>query len=484
MTEHFGFFDAIQDSNGHYDREYNAQQWNEPFRALVTTGVMKGAYNQLEVTVNGANMVSTVKSGIAFIEGRFYFNDALVDLTHDTEVMGLSRIDRIVVRMDSRTEARHVKTFIKKGVPAASPVPPVLTQTQQLYEISLAQVRVVGGQTYIAANGVTDERGKDVICPWAGSNILPNFNADGLAQLIAEVESLSGDVMLENGKSVQFLGDYNTVVKSGYYNGSATFGATNLPPGSSSSYLVEVIAWSGYNNGSITQIARDSNNPWNPWFRQGFSGGASWNPWTRPINANGSVIYINPTLGTDAPDKGWGPNENAFKTASYAVNSISKFNLRDVTVNLAAGTYPQISLGDFIGARINMKGAGTSLTTVHAIDATNCDSIMVQDLGLTRGLDFRNVGNFLVQSITKDTSYNNHGLYCLGSKGAVFSSRISNCVSMAGIKADNGSDIMLDSITGTGNGIGIEAEVSVVRRRSTTITGTTPTRAVNGGQIL
>lgn len=176
MTEHFGFFDAIQDSNGHYDREYNAQQWNEPFRALVTTGVMKGAYNQLEVTANGSNMTSSVKSGIAFIEGRFYFNDALVDLIHDTEVMGLSRIDRIVVRMDSRTEARHVKTFIKKGVPAASPVPPVLTQTQQLYEISLAQVRVVGGQTYITANAVTDERGKDVICPWAGSKILPNFD--------------------------------------------------------------------------------------------------------------------------------------------------------------------------------------------------------------------------------------------------------------------------------------------------------------------
>ncbi len=211
MTEHFGFFDAIQDSNGHYDREYNAQQWNEPFRALVTTGVMKGAYNQLEVTANGANMVSSVKSGIAFIEGRFYFNDALVDLIHDTEVMGLSRIDRIVVRMDSRTEARHVKTFIKKGVPAASPVPPVLTQTQQLYEISLAQIQVVGGQTYIAANAVTDERGKDVICPWAGSKILPNFDNSTLQELI-ENQYTDGPY------AKSYSGDLNNLVESGLYS--------------------------------------------------------------------------------------------------------------------------------------------------------------------------------------------------------------------------------------------------------------------------
>lgn len=176
MTEHFSFFDAIQDSNGHYDREYNAQQFTDYFKSLVTTGVMKGAYNQLEVTANGANMVSAVKSGVAFVEGRYYYNDALLQLTHDTEVVGLSRIDRIVVRMDLSTEARHVKAFIKKGVPSNNPVAPTLTQTPTVYEISLGQVRIVGGQTFIATNAVTDERGKDVICPWAGSKILPNFD--------------------------------------------------------------------------------------------------------------------------------------------------------------------------------------------------------------------------------------------------------------------------------------------------------------------
>ena len=203
-------------------------KWN-PF-VVVPSGAMKGAYNQLEVTANGANMVSSVKSGIAFIEGRFYFNDALVDLIHDTEVMGLSRIDRIVVLMDSRTEARHVKTFIKKGVPSTNPVPPTLTQTPAVYEISLAQVRVVGGQTYIAANAVTDERGKDVICPWAGSKILPNFDNSTLQELI-ENQYTDGPY------AKSYSGDLNNLVKSGLYSVPAN--TPNAP--TTNTQLVEVL---------------------------------------------------------------------------------------------------------------------------------------------------------------------------------------------------------------------------------------------------
>lgn len=187
MTEHFSFFDAIQDSNGHYDREYNAQQFTDYFKSLVTTGVMKGAYNQLEVTTNGANMESSVKSGIAFVEGRYYYNDSLLELTHDTEVVGLSRIDRIVVRLDLNTENRYVRAFIKKGTPSTNPIPPTLTRNSTVYEISLAQVKIIGGQTFIAVNAVTDERGKNDICPWAGSNILPSYNENALATHISNL---------------------------------------------------------------------------------------------------------------------------------------------------------------------------------------------------------------------------------------------------------------------------------------------------------
>ncbi|WP_052130232.1 tail fiber protein [Ureibacillus sinduriensis] len=199
MAEKFRFFDAVEDENGVYDREYNAQEFTDYFKALVTTGIMKGAGNQLAVTTNGSSMITSINTGIAFILGRYYENDSPLELTHDTETVGNNRIDRIVIRMDLSTEARYVKAFIKKGVPSTNPIAPNLTQTANLYEISLAQIKIVGGQTYIAVDDVRDERGTDVICPWAGSNILPNFNDEALAELVAQVEGLENQKARPNG---------------------------------------------------------------------------------------------------------------------------------------------------------------------------------------------------------------------------------------------------------------------------------------------
>lgn len=190
MTEHFSFFDPVLE-NGLPDRDYNAQQFTDYFESLVTTGLMKGSGNQLIVGTSGSNMVTTIDTGVAFLVGRRYENDSLLSHTHDTETLGKNRIDRIVIRMDLNTDARHVKSFVKKGVASASPVAPALTQTPNVYEISLAQVKVIGGQTFINKVDVVDERGKDIICPWAGSNIFPNFDdtsigkPNGIAQLDA-----------------------------------------------------------------------------------------------------------------------------------------------------------------------------------------------------------------------------------------------------------------------------------------------------------
>lgn len=199
MAEHYSFFDPVEIEPGVFDREYNAQEFTDYFGDLITTGIMKGAFNQLEVTTNGTNMVSSIDTGVAFIEGKRYFNDSPLELTHDTETLGKSRIDRIVIRMSLSTEARYVRAFIKKGVASTNPVPPSLQRDNRVYEISLAQVLVVGGQTYIGVNDVTDERGKDIICPWAGSNILPNFNDEALADLVAQVEGLETQKGTPNG---------------------------------------------------------------------------------------------------------------------------------------------------------------------------------------------------------------------------------------------------------------------------------------------
>lgn len=176
MAEEFGFYDPVLLPDGTYDREYNAKNFSVPFNALINTGVMKGEMNELAVTNDGLGMITKIDTGIAFINGRYYKNTSFKTHQHDTESVGVSRIDRIVIRMNEETDYRSTLSYVKKGAPSANPVPPALIQTESIYEISLAQVKIVGGQTFIAVNAVTDERGKAVICPWAGSNILPNFN--------------------------------------------------------------------------------------------------------------------------------------------------------------------------------------------------------------------------------------------------------------------------------------------------------------------
>ncbi|MEH6941535.1 pyocin knob domain-containing protein [Bacillus sp. JJ722] len=224
MAEISRFFDSVTeviDGIVYYDRDYNAQGFTDYFRTLVTTGVMKGAGKQLNVTANGSNMITNVDTGTAFIEGRHYENTEPLLLTHDTETIGLSRIDRIVIRMDLSPEARIVRAFIKKGVPSANPVPPALTQTFNLYEISVAQVKIVGGQTFIATDAITDERGTDIICPWAGSKILPNFDNEALQELVEN--------QVNDGKySKKFSGDLNNLTTTGFYS-CDPIDTTNLP---------------------------------------------------------------------------------------------------------------------------------------------------------------------------------------------------------------------------------------------------------------
>jgi len=172
MAEKYMFFDSADPVNP--DRTYNAEEFTDYFSAIITTGIMQGEAEELKVSVSGSNMVSTVGTGIAFINGKYYQNDGPLGLTHDTQSIGVNRIDRVVIRLDLNTENRYVRAFVKKGQASSNPSPPVLTRSGNIYEISLAQVLVRGGQTYIAAGDVTDERGVPEVCPWATSKIIPD----------------------------------------------------------------------------------------------------------------------------------------------------------------------------------------------------------------------------------------------------------------------------------------------------------------------
>ncbi|KAA0941690.1 hypothetical protein FQ087_20935 [Sporosarcina sp. ANT_H38] len=159
------------------------------FGKLITDGVMKGEANMLKVETSGSNMNTVVDTGTAFLKAREYENDSELSLTHEVEALGKSRIDRVVIRLMLNVDYREARAFVKKGVAGLAPVVPQLERTDDVYEISLAQVKVIGGQTYINVADVVDERGKEDVCPWAGSKILPNFDDVALAELVEKVNT-------------------------------------------------------------------------------------------------------------------------------------------------------------------------------------------------------------------------------------------------------------------------------------------------------
>lgn len=278
MTEHFGFFDAVQDSNGNYDREYNAEQFTVPFDALVTNGIVRSAYEQLEVVTSGSNMISRVKSGIAFIEGHHYFNDGIINLTHDVEVLGMDRIDRIVIRKDSNPDARYVKAFIRKGLPSTNPVPPTLTRNENIYEISLAQVRIVGGQGFIST--ITDERGTVNIGPWAGSDILPSYDDNLLAQHVNNGEihvtqtqkNIWDNKVFENGLFISGSVNFDNLEWNKISQVGDVTSAQNAPPVSYGILITNKPTNSGFGfqrfvKHDIEYLRFHSNGTWSAWKR-------------------------------------------------------------------------------------------------------------------------------------------------------------------------------------------------------------------------
>lgn len=151
MAEEYSFFNSVSG-----DREYTAEQFTTYFKQFLTSGLYhKNNVPSLKVTI-ASGLQTNLEAGSAYLEGYMYKNTDNLLLTHAAADATNPRIDRVVIRLDRTVGSRFVKAFVKAGTPASSPLPPALTRNNDIYEISLSQVRVNAGATTIAS--VKDER--------------------------------------------------------------------------------------------------------------------------------------------------------------------------------------------------------------------------------------------------------------------------------------------------------------------------------------
>lgn len=163
MAITYGFFNAIKQSDGSYDRTYNADQMSLYFEGLVSDGVYENVGDAMQV-VASTGMEVQVKSGRMLIGSKWVKNDAAYQITLNSSHVTLNRYTAIVVRLDLST--RTISIIAKDGDNATDPTKPTMTNSQTIKEMCLAYIYVGRGVTSISQANIEDTRPDNNVCGW------------------------------------------------------------------------------------------------------------------------------------------------------------------------------------------------------------------------------------------------------------------------------------------------------------------------------
>ncbi len=154
------FFDSVENDNSYY-----ADDFAEFFRMFLKDGVWQMGDN---LAVSPGNALSVVVGyGAAMVQGYGYWLKDDNSGEKQLNLVGASaqpRIDRIVLRLDTSLQTRKVLLAVLTGEAAAQPMAPSLTRNGNIYELSLAQVRVGANALSILPEQIVDERADASLC--------------------------------------------------------------------------------------------------------------------------------------------------------------------------------------------------------------------------------------------------------------------------------------------------------------------------------
>ena len=163
MAITYGFFNAIKQTDGTYDRTYNAEQMSGYFEGLVSDGVYENVGDAMQVIASGGMQVQ-VKSGRMLIDSKWLKNDAAYSIDITPAHVTLNRYTAIVARLDK--SARTISIVAKDGENATDPVKPAISDTVSVKEMCLAYIYVGRGVTEITQSAIEDTRPDTNICGW------------------------------------------------------------------------------------------------------------------------------------------------------------------------------------------------------------------------------------------------------------------------------------------------------------------------------
>ena len=155
-------FDAVEGVDGTPDRIFYAEDFANYFKQFIGNGIYPNPSTNLQVQSINNNMVLTVQSGSAFINGYGYINNEPLEVMISTANSAYARIDIIVLQLSYID--REIKVIYKEGIPKSNPIKPELVRNDDVYELQLAVINVKSGATAITQADITDTRLDTKVC--------------------------------------------------------------------------------------------------------------------------------------------------------------------------------------------------------------------------------------------------------------------------------------------------------------------------------
>lgn len=152
MAYRSGFFNAKQNTDGSYDRTYDADDISNYLGGLISDGVVQSSADALQVSVEQVSMQVQIRPGRAFLNNRWFTADSVITLPLTRAHGTLSRITAVALHFDEVN--REVIPVCIDGTLASSPAAPQLDDKYLL----LALVAVPANPSNLSQITVTDSR--------------------------------------------------------------------------------------------------------------------------------------------------------------------------------------------------------------------------------------------------------------------------------------------------------------------------------------
>ena len=181
--------------------DYSAED-AELFHCTRSSGIYAG--EDFQPAVTGADRSITIGPGLGWIRNGRFSGKVIAQKESATLDMGLSdaaypRIDAVVIRFSSLDN--QTALVVKHGTAASSPVPPVLEQTEAVYELHLCHVRRPAGSAVVSVADVTDLRTSPQYCGLMADSVSKIDTERIDAQVAALVKRLDAAIAQTQGSA-------------------------------------------------------------------------------------------------------------------------------------------------------------------------------------------------------------------------------------------------------------------------------------------